>query len=82
MPAHINHIEDLVTPDLIPDNTAIANAVALDKRVAIALWTMTSTAEMRTIECLFGPRGVNNRCVSQMFLRSVIRRGLHGTATL
>ena len=55
MPCRIfDIIIDLVAPDLAPDPSSIAESVPLEKRVAIALWVLTSTSEVRTVACLFG----------------------------
>ena len=45
---------ELVEDQMAPDPATMAAKVPLEKRVAIALWTMATTSEMRSIGCLFG----------------------------
>ena len=48
------NLVDLVANKMTPDASTPAAAVPLRKRVAIALWTMATTSEMRSIGCIFG----------------------------
>ena len=45
---------DLVADQMAPDPSARTAGVSLEKRVAIGLWTMATTSEMRSIGCIFG----------------------------
>ena len=64
-----NIIVDLVAPDMAPDPTSIAEYVPIEKRVAIAIWVIASTSEMRTVACLFGVATSTVSKFFHMFLR-------------
>ena len=49
-----DYVVDLVAEDLSPDPSVNAPSTPLRKRVAIAIWTMATTTEMRSVGCIFG----------------------------
>ena len=62
---------DLVADQMSPDHASPAAAVPLEKRVAIGLWTIATTSELRSIGCIFGVGTSTVHKFFQMLVRYV-----------
>ena len=60
---------DLVGDQMTPDPSTTGAAIPLEKRVAIALWTIATTSEMRSIGCIFGVGTSTVHKFFKMFVR-------------
>ena len=71
--ATFRYVRDLVAPELAPNPAAIGPVVDLDRRVAIALYVLSTTTEFRNIGHLFGVHKSTVHVIYRKFAHSGTR---------